>query len=78
MKTLRFPKDLIDEIDHISRSKEVNFTDFITSAVRSYIDQLKFSESVAESAGIWSIKDHPELSEGTEKYIKKMRKGRNS
>jgi len=76
MKTLRFPKNLIDEIDSISAIKKTNFTDFITTAVRSYIDQLKFSESVAESAGAWSVKSHPELSDGTEKYLREIRKGR--
>jgi metal-responsive CopG/Arc/MetJ family transcriptional regulator len=76
MKTLRFPKNLIEEIDSISLIKKTSFTDFITTAVRSYIDQLKFTESVAESAGAWSVKNHPELSDGTEKYVRKMRKGR--
>ena len=76
MKTLRFPKNLIDEIDSISAAKKTNFTDFITTAVRSYIDQIKFSESVAESAGAWSVKNHPELLKGTEKYLREIRKGR--
>ena len=76
IKTLRFPKNLIEEIDSIAIAKKINFTEFVTTAVRSYIDQLKFSEAIGESAGAWSIKSHPELEDGTEKYIRKMRKGR--
>jgi hypothetical protein len=76
VKTLRFPKDLINEIDTVSLEKKMNFTEFVTSAVEAYLRELKFTEVISESAGSWNLQKHPELKEGTEKYIRKLRKGR--
>lgn len=76
VKTLRFPKNLIDEIDVISSEKKMNFTEFVTSAVEAYLRELKFAEAVCESSGSWDFQKHSELKEGTEKYIRKLRKGR--
>ena len=76
IKTIRFPKDLIDEINSISAAKKTNFTEFVKTALESYIRGLKFAEAVNESAGAWDHKNHPELKEGTENYIRKIRKGR--
>ena len=76
IKTMRFPKYLMDEIELISTSKKINFTEFMTSAAQVYIREIKFAEAVNESAGAWSASRHPELEKGTENYIRKMRKGR--
>ena len=76
IKTLRFPKNLIDEIDVISLEKKINFTEFVTSAVEVYLRELKFAGAVSKSAGSWDFQKHLELKEGTEKYIRKLRKGR--
>lgn len=76
IKTLRFPKRLIDEINSISAAKKMNFTDFVTSAVEAYLRELKFTEAVRESSGAWNLNAHSELKQGTEEYIRKIRKGR--
>lgn len=76
VKTIRFSKDLINEIDSISTKQKTNFTEFVKTAIESYIRGLKFTDAVNESAGAWVYKNHPELKEGTEKYIRKVRKGR--
>ena len=76
VKTIRFPKDLINEINSISAAQKTNFTEFVKTAIESYIRGLKFTEAVNESAGAWDQNNHPELKEGTENYIRKMRKGR--
>ena len=76
IKTMRFPKYLMDEIELISAYKKINFTKFMTNAAQAYIKEIKFAEAVNESAGAWSASRHPELEKGTEDYIRKMRKGR--
>lgn len=76
VKTIRFPEDLINEINSISAAKKTNFTDFVKTAIESYIRGLKFTEAVKESSGAWSLKNHPELREDSEEYIRKIRKGR--
>jgi hypothetical protein len=76
IKTLRFPKNLIDEINSISVARKMNFTDFVTSAVEAYLRELKFTEAVCESSGAWNLNAHTELKGGTEDYIRKIRKGR--
>ncbi|MCL4384954.1 MAG: hypothetical protein M1475_00835 [Actinobacteria bacterium] len=77
IKTLRFPKKLLDEINSISIKKRMNFTNFVTSAVETYLRELRFTEAINESSGVWNLDDHPELKNGTEQYIRKIRKGRN-
>ncbi|MCE5329129.1 hypothetical protein LLG07_02180 [bacterium] len=76
IKTMRFPKYLMGEIESISAYKKINFTEFMTNAAQAYIREIKFSEAINESAGAWSASSHPELEKGTEDYIRKMRKGR--
>jgi len=76
VKTLRFPKILLEEIDVVLNKDNMNFTDFITIAAKSYLRALKFTEAVKESAGAWDLKDHPELQEGSDNYIRKIREGR--
>jgi hypothetical protein len=76
IKTLRFPKNLLEEIKEILNKENINFTDFITIAAKSYLSSLKFTEAVKESAGAWDLKNHPELKDGSDSYMRKMRKGR--
>jgi len=76
VKTLRFPKDLLEEIDALLNKENMNFTDFITIAVKSHLMSLKFAEAVKESAGAWDLKNHPELKDGSKNYIRKIREGR--
>jgi len=75
-KTIRFPEDLIREIKTISAERDENFTEFVQSAIKAYIRGLRFIDAVNESAGAWDINNHPELKEGSEKYVRKVRKGR--
>ena len=77
VKTLRFPKNLLEEIDTLLNKENMNFTDFITNAAKSYLTSLKFTEAVKESAGAWDLKNHPELKDGLDNYIRKLREGRN-
>ncbi len=75
-KTMRLPEDLIREIKTISGARNENFTEFVQTAIETYIRGLRFAEAVSESAGAWDLNKHPELKQGSEKYIRKVRKGR--
>ena len=76
IKTMRFPRYLMEEIEIVSSCKKINFTEFMTNAAQAYLREIKFTEAVTESAGAWNINNHPELEKGTEDYIRQMRKGR--
>jgi len=75
-KTIRFPQELVREIKTMSASRDENFTEFVQTAIESYIRGLRFNDAVNESAGAWDLNKHPELKQGSVKYIRKVRKGR--
>jgi len=56
--------------------KGQNFTEFALEAMENYIRGIKFAEKVEQSFGIWEGNEHKELKNGTEKYVRSMRKGR--
>jgi uncharacterized protein YfbU (UPF0304 family) len=76
MKTLRFPEEIIEEMKPIIKKHHINFTDFVMSAIESYISSIQFTNNVNSTFGAWKNNEHKELDSGTEKYIRKMRKGR--
>ncbi len=76
VKTLRFPEKIIDDIQPIITKKNINFTTFVMSAIESYIKSIQFTDSLNKSFGSWKNNEHTELNEGTETYIRKIRKGR--
>lgn len=76
VKTIRFPKELIEEVNQVSSWKNMNFTDFVTDAIKNYLREIRFTEAVSESSGVWELQKHPELKDGTEEFIKSLRRGR--
>jgi len=76
VKTIRFPKKLIEEVNQVSSWKNMNFTDFVTDAIKNYLREIRFTEAVSESSGVWELQKHPELKDGTEEFIKSLRRGR--
>lgn len=48
----------------------------VTEALEEYIKNQQFSETENTGYGAWKDKNHLELKGGTERYIRKMRKGR--
>ena len=76
VKTIRFPKKLIEEVNQVSSWKNMNFTDFVTVAIKNYLREIRFTEAVSESSGVWELQKHPELKDGTEEFIKSLRRGR--
>ena len=41
-RSIRFPNDLIDDVENAIRGKETTFTAFIVAATRHAIDELNF------------------------------------
>jgi len=76
VKTIRFPKQLIEEVNVVSAWKNMNFTDFVMDAVKNYLREISFTEVVSESFGAWDLQKHPELKEGTTAFIRNQRRGR--
>ena len=76
VKTIRFPKKLIEEVNQVSSWKNMNFTDFVTDAIKNYLREIRFTEAVSGSSGVWELQKHPELKDGTEEFIRRLRRGR--
>lgn len=43
-KTIRFPNDLIMEVEELIRNKDCTFSAFVIAAVRSAVDEVKQEE----------------------------------
>jgi hypothetical protein len=76
VKTIRFPLDILEEIRPMMDKTNLNFTKFITEAIKVYMRILEYTEVVNKSFGIWKKSKHPELAKGVNSYIRQMRKGR--
>jgi len=76
VKTLLFPEKIIEDIQPLIIQKNTNFTTFVMSAIETYIKSIQFSNSLNKSFGSWKSNEHSELNEGSDSYIRKMRKGR--
>ncbi len=76
MKTVRMSEEMMENINAIMCKKGQNFTEFALEAMENYIRGIKFAEKVEQSFGIWEGNEHKELKNGTEKYVRSMRKGR--
>ncbi len=44
-KTIRFPNDVVEEIENAIQGKECNFSAFVIAAVRAALDDLKSENS---------------------------------
>ena len=76
LKALRLEQTMMDELLPIMKKKKAGFSALVTEALEDYIKNQQLSEAVNAGYGAWKDKDHPELKGGTERYIRKIRKGR--
>lgn len=44
-KTIRFPNDVIEEVENVIQGKDCTFSAFVIAAVRSVLDELKEEQS---------------------------------
>jgi len=76
VKTIRFPVDVLKEIQPVLDERNWNFTGFVIAAIKSYLHSLKYEKGVNDSFGAWKDSQHPELEQGVDEYIRATRKGR--
>ncbi|OGF44373.1 MAG: hypothetical protein A2452_09620 [Candidatus Firestonebacteria bacterium RIFOXYC2_FULL_39_67] len=74
MKSLRFPVEILDKSREVMRKKKINFTQLTMAAVSNYVAEVKYEEKVNEAFGIWKTSKHKELKNGTDSYIRKVRR----
>jgi len=66
------PDELIREVDRLSGKRKRS--KFITRAIQREIQRLDYIMAVRETSGVWDEKDHPELKDGVENWVKTLRK----
>lgn len=66
------PEDILDDLrKHVARRQQSRF---VAEALRKELRRLRLKTALEESFGAWKDKDHPELAEGAEKFVRKTRK----
>lgn len=66
------PKDLLDELKRIVPKREQSKV--IAEALKKELKRMKLRQALLTSFGAWKDEDHPELQEGTETFIRNLRK----
>lgn len=66
------PEDLVKELRKSVPRREQSKV--IAEALRKELKLLKLQKALETSFGAWKDEDHPELQEGTEAFIKSLRK----
>ena len=66
------PKDLIEELKRtVSPRRQSRF---VTEALRKELMRLRLAKAIEGSFGAWKFEDHLDLAEGTDTYIRRMRR----
>ncbi|MGA1870717.1 MAG: hypothetical protein ACMUJM_19455 [bacterium] len=78
LKTIRLPEEIQEKIQPIMKKNNLNFTEFVIEAIKIYIKEVNYSENIEKSFKAWHNNPHPELKNGVNNYIRKMREGRDS
>lgn len=66
------PEDLLDELKRTVSKRQQSKV--VADALRHELKRLRLEKAIRESFGAWKDRDHPELKDGTEVYIRKLRK----
>lgn len=66
------PEDLLDELKKtVPRRQQSRL---VTDALKRELKRLKLEKALLSSFGAWKDKDHPELKEGTEVFVRNLRR----
>ncbi|KKQ78353.1 MAG: hypothetical protein UT02_C0070G0008 [Parcubacteria group bacterium GW2011_GWC2_38_7] len=66
------PEDLLEELKSTVAKRQQSKV--VAEALRKELKRLKLEKTLRDSFGAWKDKDHPELKEGTEAFVRKLRK----
>jgi hypothetical protein len=65
------PEDLLEELKNAVPRREQSRV--VAEALKKEIKRIKLRQALSTSFGAWKDSDHPELKDGTEAFIRKMR-----
>ena len=65
------PENLVKEIDKVVGSRQRS--SFITKAAERELTRLRQVKALEAAVGSWKDADHPELKQGSAKWVKKLR-----
>ena len=66
------PEQLVKDIDMLVGSRQRS--NFLTQAAEEKLMRYRQLQALEATGGAWKDKDHPELKEGSAKYIAKVRR----
>jgi len=66
------PEDVLNELKTSVPIRQQSKV--VTDALRKELKRIKLAKVLETSFGAWKSKDHPELNNGTESYVREMRK----
>lgn len=70
------PEDLVEELKkYVPRGEQ---SKVVAEALRKELQRLKFRRALEDTFGAWKEEDHPELEEGTEEFIRRLRESSRS
>lgn len=71
--TVTLPKGLIERLNEAVPSRKRSL--FITEAIEEHLDLIEQITALEESAGAWSLKNHPTMRDdkGIDKWLKESR-----
>ena len=64
-------EELIEDIDRLVGARQRS--SFLTEAAEKELMRRRQIEALRAAAGAWKDKDHPELKQGSAKWVRKMR-----
>ena len=70
------PEDLLDELKMTVAKRQQSKV--VADALRKELKRLKLEKVLQTSFGAWKDKNHPELKEGTEAFVRKLRRSSRS
>jgi len=65
------PEELVSAIDAVVGKR--GRSSFLTQAAEKELKRLRQLKALDQAAGSWKDKDHPELSQGADKWVEKLR-----
>jgi metal-responsive CopG/Arc/MetJ family transcriptional regulator len=65
------PEDLLAEIDHLVGER--GRSAFITDLARQEVQRRNLLSALREAKGSWKTEDHPELKDGPEAFVERLR-----
>ena len=70
---IKIPDELAHELDRLAEAENKPRTSYAVDVLWRDVKRNKQREALKLSAGAWSSADHPEMAQGGEAYVEKIR-----